>query len=442
MGSRPNTHVNEEVTLPPKACWEVLERAAASSHLNRAARLREFLFYVGNKSLKDGSSDVHEQQIGSEVFGRQQHYDTSQDNIVRVNATELRKRIDAYFASEGANEPVVFQIPRGSYTPMFRLRAGTLEQVLPEKPAPVVEVVAPVEPAAVATPWFRQAPLIAAAVFVMALAVLALGLWRQNQALYKQLHPWEGQQALAAFWQRFLDPHRETDIVLADTSFALVEDISGQSFSLSDYLNHSYLQKIQSADISPDRRADLGLMVSRLNGSLGDFRVAQRIEALDPASKTLQVQFAREYTADSIKEHNVILIGSQKSNPWVDLFNDQLNFTIEYDPKLNQSFIRNHNPKPGEQAMYAAPVNPYASAGYSIIAYLPNPSHTADALIVAGTDSQATDAAGEFLTSDRSLQQLLAKLPPGPIPYFEVLLKTTRLSGTPFNAEILGFRTY
>jgi hypothetical protein len=442
MGSKPNTHLSEEVPLPPKVCWEVLERAAASSHLNRAARLREFLFYVGNKSLKDGSNNVHEQEIGAEVFGRQQHYDTSQDNIVRVNATELRKRIDAYFAAEGVNEPVVFQIPRGSYTPMFRMRPEeAVQPVVEEKLSPIAAIVVP-EPMVETTPWFRQTPLMVAALVAVALVAVALGLWRQNQTLNAQLHPWKGQPGLAAFWQRFLDPHRQTDIVLADTSFALVEDISGESFALSDYLNHSYLQNIQSTEMSADRRADLELMVSRLNGSLGDFRVVQRIQGLDPASTTLLVQFAREYSADSIKEHNVVLIGSRKSNPWVDLFNDQLNFTIEYDPKLKQSFVRNHNPKPGELAMYAAPVNPYASAGYSIVAYLPNPSHTADALIVAGTDSQATDAAGEFLTSDRSLRQLLAKLPPGQIPYFEVLLKTTRLSGTPFNAEILSVRTH
>jgi hypothetical protein len=63
-------------------------------------------------------------------------------------------------------------------------------------------------------------------------------------------------------------------------------------------------------------------------------------------------------------------------------------------------------------------------------------------LIVAGTNSQATDAAGEFLTSEASMESLLKRFPARQIPYFEVLLKTTRLSGTPFSADIVTCRTY
>jgi hypothetical protein len=446
MGTRATTQETEDLTLYRKACWEVMERAAASIHLSRAARLREFLFYVGDKCLKDGSAEVHEQEIGANVFGRQAHYDTSQDNIVRVNATELRKRIDAYFAAEGINEPLVFQIPRGSYTPMFRPREEepqppaaepTTAEKIPAPPPVVAEPVAAVVPAT----RYRRLPLVLALTAVVLLAIFSFVQWRQNQYLHKILYPWESQPALAAFWPRFLAPGQQTDIVLADTSFALVEDITKQSFSLSDYLNHNYLQQIAAPNLSADRKADLDLLVSRLNGSLGDFRVVQRIQALDPTSPTLSVQFSREYTADSIKRHNVILIGSQKSNPWVDLFSDQLNFSVEYDPALNQSFIKNRSVHPGEQAVYPVPVNPYGSAGYSIIAYLPNPSHTADALIIAGTDSQATDAAGEFLTSEDSLSGFLNRLHTKPIPHFELLLKTTRLSGTPFNAEVIAYRT-
>lgn len=438
----------EADALPPKVCWDVLERVATSTHLNRAARLREFLFYVGRKRLHESNLEIHEQEIGTEVFGRQGHYDTSQDNIVRVNATELRKRIDAYFEGEGAEEPVIFSIPRGSYVPVFRWREEATPAPVPLEPVKTVaavpeplEAVAPIvvaEPVAAQTMWPWYAAGVAGAMALIA----ALLLWGENRSLHHQLHPWVTQPALANFWGPFLDSSHSTDVVLADTSFALVQDVTGQSLSLTDYLNHGYIGLAQSPDLSADRKADLALMVSRPNGSVGDFRVAQRIQSLDPGSSVLNLQFAREYTADGIKQHNVVLIGSRKSNPWVDLFSDRLNFSVDYDPKLNQSFIRNHKPERSEQAVYAAPVNPYASAGYSLIAFLPNPSHTASALIIAGTDSQATDAAGEFLTTESSLADLLHKFPGKQIPYFEVLLKTTRLSGTPFSAEIVAYRTY
>ena len=45
----------EPDAIQPEACWKVLERAAASPQLKRAARSREFLFYVAGKSLKDGT---------------------------------------------------------------------------------------------------------------------------------------------------------------------------------------------------------------------------------------------------------------------------------------------------------------------------------------------------------------------------------------------------
>jgi hypothetical protein len=82
----------------------LIDRIAASAQFRRSARLREFLLYVGGQSLKDGCPDIHEQEIGAKVFGRSSTYDRSQDNIVRVTATELRKRIELYFASEGAHE--------------------------------------------------------------------------------------------------------------------------------------------------------------------------------------------------------------------------------------------------------------------------------------------------------------------------------------------------
>ena len=73
---------------------QLIDRVASSAQFGRSARLRDFLLYVGAQSLKPGRPEIHEQEIGAKVFGRAPSYDRSQDNIVRVNASELRKRIE------------------------------------------------------------------------------------------------------------------------------------------------------------------------------------------------------------------------------------------------------------------------------------------------------------------------------------------------------------
>ncbi|MFP5248568.1 MAG: hypothetical protein ACLGP3_01930, partial [Acidobacteriota bacterium] len=168
--------------LDAGACWEVLRRVAASPSLKRAARLREFLEWVGTKSLKEGRTDLHEQEIGQAVFGRSEGYDTGQDNIVRVSASELRKRIDAYFAKDGKDEPLIFEIPRGSYTPQFRRR------VMPPEPvAAPAAVAAETALPALPPPSRERILLIAAALIALLLAIACAALWRQNHALREQL---------------------------------------------------------------------------------------------------------------------------------------------------------------------------------------------------------------------------------------------------------------
>ncbi|MGD0740588.1 MAG: hypothetical protein ABR957_13400 [Terracidiphilus sp.] len=429
--------------ITPDACWKVLEGAAASDHLKRATRLKEFLYYVGKRSIKEGSSEIHEQEIGQAVFGRKDSYDTSQDNIVRVSATELRRRVDAYFAAEGKDEPLIFEIPRGSYTPIFhwRTEAQAADSAKP------LDAEVPGLPAVVAPWWRTQLPLLIVSTVALVLAVVCVVLWRENRSLHKMVYTWDGQPALAAFWPRFLDSTQDTDIVLADTSFAIVEDMMKQSYPLSDYLNRSYINQIHSFTLcTTDNKVVSSVpfesIAARNNGSFGDFQVAQRIEALHHGSTSVHVSYAREFTADSVKRDNVILIGSRKSNPWVDLFTEQMNFLVKYDAKLDQSFVQNLHPRAGEQAMYLQPSDPYASLGYSVIAYLPNPSRTGSALIIEGTNAEATNAAGEFVTSEAAMSNFFKKFPGTGVPFFEILLKTSRMSGTPLQAEVVAYRTY
>lgn len=419
----------------------LVERIAASEHFRRSARLRDFLLYVGRQSLIEGCPEINEQEIGTEVFGRPPSYIRSQDNIVRVNATELRKRIELYFASEGADETLVLEIPRGGYRPVYHRRAPRTPDLLALSPDRHVTPASPVAEGNAVRNGSRKAQILWALPSLI-LATVCVVLFLQNRAIQKQLYTWEGKPAVTAFWVDFLRSHSQTDIVLADASLALTEDLVQHPIPLGNYLNSGYIRQIETMDLSPDRRSDLAQIFNRNLVSFGDFRAAQQILALAPVSSSLRLELSRYYMADSLKHDNIILIGGKKANPWVSLFDDQMNFSLDYDAEHPQGFVTNRKPQLGEQGIYAVPVTPNSLVGYSVIAYLPNPSHTGNAILLAGTDSDATNAAAEFLTSEAKLEKFQNLLHLRKFSYFEVLLKTSRLSGTSLNAEMIAYRAY
>ena len=425
----------------------LVERIAGSALFSRSARLRDFLLYVGGQSLKEGCPEIHEQEIGTRVFDRPPSYDRSQDNIVRVNATELRKRIDLYFATEGAHEQLMLEIPRGGYKPVFHWRLPAAEDI-PVKAVAAVEP--PAEPSArlvedqipkSSSPKSTRTHLVWGLVSLV-LAALCFFVMQQNRTLRKAASPWDGKPALSAFWTGFLRYPEQTDAVLPDDAVSVIQDIVHHPISLADYLSQDYMRQIQASDLSADRKADIKQVYAHNLITYGGVDAAKQMMAMLPPTSPSHLTLSRYYTADAMKRDNVILIGGKKANPWVHLFDDQINFVTDYDHVHAHAFIGNMRPKRGEQAEYDPPIYPDAFVGYAVVAYLPNPSRTGNAIILAGTDSDATNAAAEFLASESQLESLRQELHVEQFPYFEVLLKTSRLSGTSFNAQRLAYRTY
>ena len=77
-----------------------------------------------------------------DVFGRPADYDTSHDTLVRVQVSQLRKKLQEHFSEEGRDEPLIIEIPKGNYVPVFRPRAELLETA----PAPAPYLPPPVRP--------------------------------------------------------------------------------------------------------------------------------------------------------------------------------------------------------------------------------------------------------------------------------------------------------
>jgi len=438
------THGNPNV----EERWALIQRIASSEHFSRAARLRDFLLYVGKYSLKPNAPEIHEQEIGAKVFGRPLEYDRSQDNIVRVNATELRRRISTYFETVGIHEPLLVEIPRGGYTPVFRYRNPS-DNAAAETGRAHDPNGQPTTP--LAASGFRKLYRFFWPALCLTLAVAVALLLQQNRSLQRVLEPWADKPVVAEFWKQFLGSRQQTDIVMPDDSLSLSEDITNSPVDLTDYVSRDFVRRISTLTLGDDRRADVFETLNHNLVTFGAIRAAEQIQGQIPRRYPSTLVWSRLYSADEIKRNNVVLVGGQKSNPWNQLFNDQLNFLADYplhfvvNDSQRRGVIRNRNPKPSEQPSYS-PNQVSGGSGsfatYTVVAYLPNPSKTGHVLILAGLDSDATAAAAEFLTTEEQMERLKATMHVDKFPYFEALLRVSRLSGTSLHADLVAYRTY
>jgi hypothetical protein len=99
-----------------------LERIRGSHSMSGCNRLLQLLNFVVESTLKGDASHLKETTIGVEVFGRSPDYDPKVDTIVRSQAWRLRAKLRKYYSSEGANDPMVIDIPTGQYVPSFHAR--------------------------------------------------------------------------------------------------------------------------------------------------------------------------------------------------------------------------------------------------------------------------------------------------------------------------------
>jgi hypothetical protein len=324
----------------------------------------------------------------------------------------------------------------------------------PEAPAPAepVEIPTPIRPQTFSRPQAVVSPAAQAQAASAGPGAWALGIalacsllgcavlgW-QNYRLHAQNDPWKTEPVRAALWSQFFASGDEVDVVTADTSFALAEDILGRPITLEDYQDYRYKSFAEDPSLSRDTRAALTMVLDRNNGSIGDFQAAEKFLELNGHSRSVKLIGARAYTPEAMETNSVILIGARESNPWVELYKDRLNFSLEYEPGKQRSFIVNRNPMQGEKAVYEA--SERRSQGYSVVAFLPSLNPNRYTLIVSGSDSQATLAAGEFVTSSEGLAQIRKKMPTGRFPFFELVLSSSRMVGTTLTTEIVASRLH
>ena len=101
-------------------------------------RLSGLLHYMGDKLSAGEVDHLNEYNIASEVLGRSKTvFNAAEDAIARVEAHRLRKRLTAFYQSEGRDDPIQVSLPAGSYVPVFLHKpAGVPSSPPPESDSP------------------------------------------------------------------------------------------------------------------------------------------------------------------------------------------------------------------------------------------------------------------------------------------------------------------
>jgi hypothetical protein len=431
-------HTEEADTgLSSKEKLALVQRVIGSSPFSRSQAMRAFLLYITENTLAHQYDRIKEQDIGSNVLGRRPNYDPAEDNIVRVRAHELRQRLEKYFATEGAQEQYIIVIPKGTYRPEFVLRA---------KPIPVPELEIPRKaesdepldpPKRTTRPGWLIISL--AANLILILAVLSVLLLRRNATP-------EGAPKSAAihdFWsQIFNTSDGGLKVIPADTGFALWQDLSGHNLNLGDYLSRRFLS------LADEQLREVAM---RRSTSPADVVVTTRLAVIAHTfGSHYSVRYARDIDARSFLDGNVAIIGSHRSNPWMEVFEPQLNFVADRDPATGSPSFRNRIPAAGENARYSIPTTLDIQGGeeqefesYGVIALLRPCSGSHLAVLLEGLNMQATEAAGEIVTDPASLNSLLQAVhhtPGTAVEPFEALIKIKSLPGGYADPKVIAYR--
>ncbi len=174
-----------------------LEQVLSQGLADSSERQRQLLRYIVTEEAEGRGDRLKAYAIATQVFDRPADFDAQQDAIVRVEVGRLRKSLELYFATAGADDPVRIFIDKGGYRPRFEFSTPAVSGVNLDPPILQPERLSPPRK----LPWFALAALAA--------VCSALGLWG---------------------WRHFSAPELRSGPRIAVAPFALAADRDGQGY--------------------------------------------------------------------------------------------------------------------------------------------------------------------------------------------------------------------
>ncbi len=417
--------------------------------------------YVVDQAIAGHFDSLKERVIGVELFGRSTSYDTSDDAIVRVTASDVRKRLLQHYGKYGVTPEYRINLPPGSYIPEITRNARSEAALLngtvahPETAAMLHDSAAlgqePIPSTVQAAAHKAGLPDVTnpTGVSKRRWLLLCLAIVAVNAAIWgiiwKSAHTAEA-KAPDLLWAALFNPSRSTHLITSDPNIVVVQEITGGELTVSDYANHKYIP--DSNKLTPEEIRFCHMILWGDNSSAAlDPPIAARIAVLaQMSSRKLDVRAARSIQLTDLKtDDNFIFLGSPRSNPWSALFSDELDFRFAFDKATAQEIVVNVHPRANELPTYVPTAMGWATGqSYAIIAFLQNLDQTGQVLLLEGANGEGTEAAGKLVADLPRLSATLHKCgidPSGSLRHFEMLMRVNTMAGSPNSSDIVACRT-
>jgi len=382
------------------AVMEQLDRLLGSPYFSHSRRFPNFLRFVVEHTLAGDVDDIKERTLGIEIFGKDADYDTAVDPIVRVTAAEIRKRVAQYYQDSAHESELRITLPSGSYIPQFHSPKGVSIFGLPE-PEAVAAVAEPAEPATPQTPAVHHHLRWKVTAIATAACLLLVASWLLSQRLHRN--------AFDNFWQPVLGTNEPTLLCIAD-------QLQYSEIALRDAAEPAHQIVLKDSLTA--------VVIDDLNATT---KVAG---VLQSAGKQYSLKGEGATTLDDLRRGPTIFLGAF-DNAWTLRLTNPLRYHFANDPNMTRLWIAD-NTKPGptrwmvDRSVQMA-TNNYRD--YAIMARFTDSNTGKPSIVVAGIGRGGTRAAGEFLTDNANLNQLMRDA--GDKKNLEVVLSTEIIGGEP-----------
>jgi hypothetical protein len=404
-----------------------IDKLIGSHVLHGSESLCKVLRYLAHHALQHPGVPLKEYQIATEEFGRPPDFDPAVDSMVRVQAGRLRGKLAEYYTTEGTDDPIRIELPKGTYTLTFHHRQpGEVHHHAAEHHTFEQHTHEPIHGP---IPQTSRNWLIAVIVLSVLLAVslATLFITRRGLSVASATENRPAATAFQVFWKPFLSAPEEPWVVFSNAAFV------GRPETGMRYFNSAR-----------DQRTAVWDHYTGVGEVLAVHNLDQVFAALH---RNIRVKRGSLFSLDDAKNNDLIFVGSPSENltlleiPGTHEFIFQ---RAESGPRKGDLAIVNVRPQAGEQKSYfATPSTAPLTEDYAVLGLLPGLNPSRFVMIIAGTTTFGTQGGVEYLCRQNSVEQLLLRLSvsnTGEVKPFEALLRVKVTRGVPVETELVSLR--